>query len=100
MPIHTVRPDVGLRAALHALAPTVLRIRFWRVLSLEAVAGFGGYRPSYGIGTMGAVGSGPVGFIGTELRVFSLDAVFTWALVITLHLSLPAWPTCGACGSS
>lgn len=38
---------------------------------------------------------GSIRLIRAELRVFSLDAVLTWLLVVTLDLALTAWPTGG-----
>lgn len=63
------------------------------MLSLEAVARF----RRHGAILERPVGGSPVGFVGTELRVVPLDAVFTWALVVTFHLALSTRPTCGAC---
>jgi hypothetical protein len=42
---------------------------------------------------------GSIRLIRAELRVFSLDAVLTWLLVVTLDLALTAWPTGGPCGA-
>lgn len=48
-----------------------------------------------GVGARSGLG-GPVGLVGAQLWVFSLDAVLTWLFIVAFNLSLAAWPTGGA----